>query len=60
MPYHPVHICIQQSESPFASWSPCSAASAVPGAQSVLLHLMHGISKVPNSYLCWCTEVLQY
>lgn len=40
--------------------SPCSAASGVPGPQSVLLHPMHCISKVPNSYLCWCTEVLQY
>lgn len=64
MSCHPVYICIQQSENHFASWSPCSAASGVPGAQSVLLHSVHSISRclIPTfdgAQKCFSTEKLQ-
>lgn len=64
MSCHPVYICIQQSENHFASWSPCSAASGVPGAQSVLLHSITASQKylIPTSdgaQKCFSTEKLQ-
>lgn len=39
MPSLPVYVSIWQLDSPFASWSPCSAASRVLGTQNTLLHL---------------------